>query len=971
MALQRKCLRLLVVAFLTVESALAASYYPARLDDPKAVYLIAPGFPVHADGVADDSDALQLAINRVQETTHQGIVFIPEGQYRLGKTVHVWNGVRLIGYGSRRPVFILGENTPGFQEGDGKYLVHFVSDRPKEGQPIRDANPGTFYTGMSNIDIEIRDGNPAAVGIRFHVAQHSYLAHIDFRIGSGRAGVEEMGNEAEDLHFFGGEFGITMHKPSPSWPFLLIDSSFEGQRRAAIETEEGGLTIIRNQFKNVPTAIAVREDRAEELWMKDSRFEDVSGPALIISDENNARTEINLENVVCARVPVLASFRKSEKTVAGTGDVYQVKVFTHGLHIADLGAVPEIKTTYDAASLPSLPPPIKSDIPALPSADSWVNIRTLGAKGDGDADDTAVFKEAIAKHRTIYLPSGRYRVTDTLALNPNTVLVGLHPFATQLVLTDSTPAFVGLGGPKPLLETPKGGSNIVTGIGLDTGQNSRAVAAKWMAGKDSLMNDVRFLGGHGMYNPDGTRLQVYNNNRTGDPDATRHWDSQYWSLWITDGGGGTFKNIWTPNTFAQAGVYISDTATEGRIYALSSEHHVRNEINLRNVSNWQIYAVQMEEERGESPNCLPVDIDNSSNITFANLYLYRVAGNTPFPYAVKLTASHDLRFRNVHVYSPGKFTFDNTIFDQTHNVEVRSREIASLNISGNPPQTLPTHASPILAPGAKVEKLASGFNGIDGATVDTAGNAYFIDPRFQRIYRWSPESREVTLVRDSPLEPVGLAFDKSGNLLVVTRLNKVYSFRPDKPGDEITVLQPEAAVPRPGLVAVLPINRWRDAHDFIKANIQPLPLHYLSPDGNVFIPMMKDFKSTGPMRSFPPAIDITRAYGLAAAPTNEPFYVADEFGQKTWKFTVMPDGSLADPKLFAEEGEAGITTDADGNVYVAAGNIFVFDRSGKQIDLIEVPERPTNLVFGGKDRQTLFILARSSLYGVNTRPKGR
>src|ERR1017187_4417118 len=67
----------------------------------------------------------------------------------------------------------------------------------------------------------------------------------------------------------------------------------------------------------------------------------------------------------------------------------------------------------------------------------------------------------------------------------------------------------------------------------------------------------------------------------------------------SDGGGGTFKDIWTPNTFAQAGVYISDTATEGRIYALSSEHHVRNEVKLRNVSNWQIYALQMEEERGE------------------------------------------------------------------------------------------------------------------------------------------------------------------------------------------------------------------------------------------------------------------------------------------------------------------------------------------------------------------------------------
>ena len=948
----------------------AASYYPVRLDDPTAVYLTPHAFPVRADGVADDADALQQAINHVQETAHQGIVFIPEGKYRLGKTVHVWNGIRLIGYGSNRPVFILGKDTPGFQEGDGKYLVHFVSDRPKEGQPIRDANPGTFYTGMSNIDIEIRDGNPSAVGIRFHVAQHSYLAHIDFRIGSGRAGVEEVGNEAEDLHFFGGQFGITMHKPSPSWPFLLIDSSFEGQRQAAIETEEGGLTIIRNQFKGVPTAIAIRENRAEELWMKDSRLEDVAGPALIISDENNARTEINLENVVCARVPVLARFRESGKMIAGAGPLYQVKKFTHGLHIPDLGVTPEIKTTYDTTKLPSLPSPVKSDIPALPPAETWVNIRALGAKGDGQTDDTAAFKEAIAKHRAIYLPSGRYRVTDTVALNPDTVLLGLHPYATQIVLTDSTTAFVGVGGPKPLLETPKGGSNIVTGIGLDTGINSRAVAAKWMAGKDSLMNDVRFLGGHGMYNPDGTRLVVYNNNRTGDPDAARRWDSQYWSLWITDGGGGTFKDIWTPNSFAQAGVYISDTTTEGRIYALSSEHHVRNEMKLRNVSNWQIYALQMEEERGEGPNCLPVDIDNSSNITFANLYLYRVASNAPFPYAVRLASSRDIRFHNVHVYSPGKFTFDNTIFDQTHNVEIRSREIASLNISGNPPQTPPTHESPVLVPGAKVEKLAGGFNNIDGATVDAAGNVYFVDARFQRIYRWSPESHAVTLVRDSPLEPVGLVFDKTGNLLVVTRLGQVYSFRPDRQGDEITVLQPEPARPRPGLTAVLPVNRWRDAHDFIKANAEPLPLHHLSPDGTTFIPVMKDFQSTGRMRSFPRAIDITRAYGLAAATTNQPFYVADEFGQKIWKFSVMPDGSLANPGLFAEEGEAGITTDTDGNVYVAAGNVFVFDRFGKQIDLIEVPERPTSLVFGGKDRQTLFIAARSSLYGVRTKFKG-
>ena len=1003
--LKRTSLILNTVLLMMPMTLRAASYYPVRLDDPKAVYLTPENFPVRADGVADDADALQQAINKVQETVHQGIVFIPEGQYRLGKTVYVWSGIRLIGYGSHRPVFILGENTPGFREatktgpgiGTGTYMIHFVSDRPEEGKPMRDANPGTFYSGISNIDIEIRDGNPAAIGIRSHFAQHCYLAHMDFRIGSGRAGVEEAGTESEDLHFFGGEFGITMHKPSPSWPFLLIDSSFEGQRKAAIETEEGGLTIIRNQFRNVPTVIAVRENRAEELWMKDSRLEDITGPALIISDEKNARTEINLENVICQRVPTLAAFRESGKQVAGPGALYRVKTFTHGLHIADLGVPPEIKTTCDTAVLKKMPAPVKSDIPALPPADTWVDITSLGAQGDGVADDTEAFKEAIAHHRAIYLPMGRYRVTDTITLRPDTVLIGLHPYATQIVLPDSTPAFYGAGAvsreiqspspgsagrrqdaprfqgagaPKALLETPKGGANIVTGIGLDTGINGRAVAAKWMAGKDSLMNDVRFLGGHGMYNPDGTRLQVYNNNRTGDPDSKRRWDSQYWSLWITDGGGGTFKDIWTPNTFAQAGLYISDTATEGRIYAMSSEHHVRNEVKLYNVSNWQIYALQIEGERGEGPNCLPVSIENCHNITFANLYLYRVGTYSPFPYAVKIQSSRDLRFRNVHVYSPGKLSFDNTIFDQTQNVEIRTREIASLNISGNRPPARPSRPSPVLAPGAKVEKLVGGFNNIDNMTVDAAGNIYFLDARWQSIYRWSTENRDLTLIRDTPIEPVGMAFDTSGNLLIVTRNRVVYAFRPDSREDEITVLEPVPAIPRPGWTAILPVTRWRDAHDFMDVNTQTAPLQYISPDGATFIPATSDFKPDDTKRRFS-TIDLIRAYGLAAASTNRPFYVADEFGQKTWAFTVNPDGSLSNPKLLAEEGEVGVTADAEGNVYVAAGNIFVYDPSGKQIDLIEVPERPSGLVFGGKDRQTLFIAARSSLYAVRTKSKGQ
>ena len=446
-----------------------------------------------------------------------------------------------------------------------------------------------------------------------------------------------------------------------------------------------------------------------------------------------------------------------------------MRTFSHGLHYEDIGAVPAIQDVYGAAAMSGLPDAVRSDIRELPPMDTWVNLRTLGARGDGVADDTEVLKKAIAEHRTIYLPSGQYRVTDTITLRPDTVLIGLHPSVTRILLADATPGFQGVGSPKPLLEAPKGGTNIVTGIGLYTnGNNPRAVAAKWMAGKDSMMNDVRFLGGHGTVEPGATVEesekiwhQIYNNTHTADSNINRRWDAQYPSLWITDGGGGTFVDIWTPSTFAQAGLYISNTSTEGRIYQLSSEHHVRNEVMLRNASNWQVFALQTEEERGEGGFALPLDIQDSSNITVANFHLYRVVSSyQPFPYAIKIENSRNIRLRNIHCYSDSKASFDSAVYDQTHNVELRQREFAWLTISGDGPKILPKKPSPILAEGAKVEKVAGGFFNISGAAIDASGKLYFVDAKWQTIYSWSPDSRQLSKVRGNPLEPIQLAFDK-------------------------------------------------------------------------------------------------------------------------------------------------------------------------------------------------------------------
>jgi pectate lyase-like protein/SMP-30/gluconolaconase/LRE-like protein len=962
------------VLFLTFASALplfAGSYYPARLDDAKAFYLTPDAFPVKGDGVADDSAGVQLAIDAVHEKTNQGILFVPSGTYRLTKTIYIWPGIRLIGFGATRPRFVLTSNTLGYQRGP-TYMFFFAGGRPHGNAPPPDASPGTFYSALSNLDIEIQDGNPGAVGVRAHYAQHCFLAHMDFHIGSGLAGIHDGGNVVQDVHFYGGRYGIWTRKPAPGWQFTLIDTYFDGQREAAIREREAGLTLIRPEFKNVPTAISIDPQFSDELWIKDGRMENISGPAIVISNEKSARTEINMENVVCRKVSIFASYRKSGKPVPGPSDTYRVKIFSHGLHYDDTGAQPSIRDVYDTEKLSALPELVKSDILDLPPIDTWANIKSLGAVGDGVADDTVALKNAIATHRTIYFPSGQYRVTDTITLKPDSVLIGLHPSVTRILLADSTPAFQGVGSPKPLLETPADGTNIVTGIGLYTnGINPRAVAAKWDAGTHSMMNDVRFLGGHGTIDPNSTAeesskvwKQIYNDTHSADSNPKRRWDGQYPSLWIT--GGGTFADIWTPSTFAQAGVYISNSSAGGRIYELSSEHHVRNEMILDHVSNWEIYALQTEEERGEGGFALPLDIRNSTNITFANLHMYRVVSMVqPFKYAVRAADSRNIRFRNVHCYSDSKVSFDTTIYDQTHNVEIRQREFSWLTMSGAVPMAHAPHVSTILAEGAKLKKLAGDFFNISGGAVDRSGNPYFVDAKGQTIYRWVVAAHQLSKVRDNPLDPVQLFFDKSGDLIVVSYAGDgtVYAFKPDSTSDDVTLLKAEPAAALPGLTAVLPADYWRNENDFLETIPVKLPYQFVSPDGTTFLPAGEDFVS-GELYYGSKLNNTLRAFGFAPVVAGRPFYVTDESGEKTYAARVGNDGTISNLKLFAEQGGESVAADKYGNVYIAAGQVYVYDPAGEMIDTIDVPERPSQLLFGGPDGNTLYILARSSLYAV-------
>jgi sugar lactone lactonase YvrE len=989
-------------------SARSASVYATRLDDAKAIYLAPQSSGEVGDGIADESGSLQSAIDKAESGAHEGIVFVASGRYRLTRTIYVWPGIRVIGYGATRPVFVLPPNTSGFQTGVG-VMVMFTgagaSDKarmpgrvpfPPPGTvppnaDIADATPSTFYSAMSNIDFEIGDGNPAAIAIRFHAAQHAFLSHMDFHIGSGLAALTEIGNEAEDLHFYGGRYGILTDKTSPAWQYTLIDSTFEGQRESAIREHEAGLTLIRDSFRDLPTAIDIDPHYSDEVWVKDCRFEDISAQAITISNEKSPLTEIGFENAVLKNVLTFAFFRESGKKIAAKASIYRVKSFNFGMIVPGEGVLGSMGMINEAEALNAMPEALPPAIRPLPPTTEWVNVRSLGVVGDGTTDDTAALKQAIDTHRVLYFPSGHYRVSDTIALKPDTILVGLHPTFTQFDLLDSTPGYQGVGAPRAVLSAPPGGSNILSGIGIFTGGiNPRAVALLWEAGADSLVDDVRFLGGH------GSGTNPYNNDHTADPDLHKRWDGQYPSLWVAHGGGGTFVDIWTPNTFAQAGFVVSDTKTPGHIYELSTEHHVRNEIKFDHVENWDINAPQTEEEAGESPEALSLEFDSSRNITVANYHGYRVTrSRAPFPAAVRLYNSGNIHFRNVHVNAESgyaicddngcgaflrvsKFPFENAIQDMTHRLEVREREFAVLDIPLDPLQPLVTK------PGAPVEKLVEGFFSISGAAVDAQGKLYFVDHHQQRIFGWS--AREgLTVERDNPLDPVNLAFDKSGNLIVVSSegpLGTVYSFRPGSPADQLTILAPQDAKPHPGAKVLLPVNYWNNgefanqldfvtmtyttlAEMFAKDVSTPQAKEYVSPDNTAFLPAGRVFQQ-GPSDSsgwrFSDNLD---AMGLLTAQPGQRIYVCSSSEDRTYSALVDPDGTLSDLKVFAERGGESVAVDSAGNVYVANGQVLVYDPDGKQIGEIDVPERPIDIVFGGEDHRTLFMLADHALYAVH------
>ncbi len=501
-----------------------------------------------------------------------------------------------------------------------------------------------------------------------------------------------------------------------------------------------------------------------------------------------------------------------------------------------------------------------------------------------------------------------------------------------------------------------------------------------------MVNDVKIQGGSGTRLGNGRRMEM--------SDPKNRWDGQYPSIWVKDGGGGTFNAVWTPNTFSQAGFYVTNTRTPGYVYQMSAEHHVRAEIVLDGVENWEFLAPQTEQEVRDGLDALSTEIRNSRNILFANYHGYRVTRSLKPAYAaVKLYNASDIRFRNVHVNGESgyatcdtagcttylrasKFPFENAIVDVTSGAEVREREFAVLDVPATP-KIVSTDVS-------AVKKLKDGFYSISGAAVGADGTLYFVERQFHRIYSWSAKSG-LSIVRDAPLDPVNLAVAKNGDLMVLSSegpAGAVYSFNPKVAGFDMTMVSPTPVSARKEARTLLPGNVWNNGEfrdqldpatlrfttlaELFAKDVQTAKTHeYVSPDGSLVLPAFRVLQQ-GPANHLGWRwSDTLQTYGFAGGKVGERVVFTNGSENKTYSGVVAEGGAVSDLKVIAPRGGESAVMGPDGKLYVANGQVFVYDADGREVGRIDTPERPLQLIFGGEDMRTLFILSHHGLYAVS------
>jgi gluconolactonase len=293
---------------------------------------------------------------------------------------------------------------------------------------------------------------------------------------------------------------------------------------------------------------------------------------------------------------------------------------------------------------------------------------------------------------------------------------------------------------------------------------------------------------------------------------------------------------------------------------------------------------------------------------------------------------------------------------------------------------------------AKLEKIATGFTWTEGP-VWIDDSLFFADIPSNSIRRWTPGHGVSTFLQPSGYkgstpypgrEPGtdGMTVDAQGRLTVAGHAQRdVLRFESLNAADAPTVLVDSYQGKRLNSPNDLVYRSdgsiyFTDPPYGLPTQSDHDPLKQLTVNGVYRISNAVDHKAGAPPANASLQLllsDFTRPNGIAFSPGEKYLYVNNAEPKKFWmRYTVQPDGTLAEPKLLYDAtsdprpgSPDGMKVDTAGNIYSAGpGGCWIFNPDGKPIGTIVMPEPVTNVTFAGSDRKTLYITAGSSVYRI-------
>jgi len=307
-------------------------------------------------------------------------------------------------------------------------------------------------------------------------------------------------------------------------------------------------------------------------------------------------------------------------------------------------------------------------------------------------------------------------------------------------------------------------------------------------------------------------------------------------------------------------------------------------------------------------------------------------------------------------------------------VSVRSLDFVDFELTSAVRSGAPLPLPPgVFATGAKLEKLATDFSNASGLTTDAQGQLFFTDAAMHKIYRWNASTHQADLLTDKIQSPMALGFIPPGSLLAIDYSKAVYSVDPNT--GTATKLDP-ASTALSDASLLLPTG-IHNSIGTLQGQVERRGVVYAPRSNMAIVAKVVDeprgfYCAPGTHTAvmaggnWQPELQASQ-WSIVAAGAEH--LVASEEDDTVARIK-LPSLSSIDVTEFAPHGGSSAVSDTAGNVYVASGQVYIYNAAGKQIGVLEIPERPSSLAFGA-DRRTLFIGARSSLFAIRTQAAGQ